>query len=170
MNITEALSQIPNKEQAQLIAHSIVNEPQQMQALWEFSISEHKHSWRGTWIMDKIYELNPELIRIYLPQIIEMIPDLKNESKLRQFLKLISLEPLPQDISGLFINRCFDLLLNRSTAPAVSVHAMQILYNFSLMEPDIQNELQTILHELMEESSAGFKCRAKKILKKMKTR
>ena len=117
--------------------------------------------------MDKIYEIDPNLIRSYLPKMMELIPELSNESKIRQFLKIISLEPIPANTSGLFISSCFDLLMNRSTAVAIRIHAMTVLYHFSLIETDIQNELAIVLEELMTESSAGFQCRAKRILKKL---
>lgn len=155
------------KKEAELVAQSIAKDPMHVQQLWEWCISEEKHSWRATWLMDKVYDIDPELVRPYIPKMIALIPTLPDESKLRQYLKLISSESLPQDIPGEFINRCFDLLTESSTAIAVKVHAMQVLYHFSLTEPDIQNELALIIEEQMEYGSTGFCSRARKILKKL---
>jgi len=165
MNFETILSNFPGKKTAILIAKEIALEPKIMVNLWKFAISEHKQSWRATWLMDKVYDEAPQLIRPYLPLMIQLIPNLESESKQRQFLKLISNEPLPKNISGEFINCCFDFLISRSTAVAIKVYAMQILFNFSQIEPDIKNELAIIIEEQMNEGTAGFKSRGKRILK-----
>jgi hypothetical protein len=168
MNLKELLDPFPMKKEAELVAHRIAEEPEYVNQLWEIAISNEKHSWRATWLMDKVYLINQDLIRPYLPQIIDMIPDLEDESKQRQFLKLISMEPLPKNISGSFINKCFDLLIASTTAVAVKVHAMQILFNFTQTEPDLKNELALIIEEQMENGTAGFCSRGKKLLKKLR--
>lgn len=165
MNLEKLIDPFPIKEEAILIAKSIAENPSYIKDLWKICISDKKHSWRATWLMDKVYNVAPDLVRLYIPQIIELIPNLDNESKSRQFLKLVSLEPLPKNISGEFINHCFDLLISNTSAVALKVYAMQILYNFSLQEPDIQNELALIIEEGLENGTAGYCSRAKRILK-----
>ena len=167
MELEKLLNPFPVKEEAILVAQSIAENPIYLKDLWKICISNAKHSWRATWILDKVYTIAPDLVRLYIPQMIELIPNLKNESKLRQYLKLISLEPLSKNISGDFINCCFDLLISRTTAIAIKVYAMQILYHFSLQEPDLQNELVLTIQEQMENGSAGYCSRARKIVKKL---
>ncbi len=169
MDLEKLLDPFPVKEEAILVAQSIAKNPKYVKELWEICISDKKHSWRATWLMDKVYDIAPDLIRLYLPQMIELVPSLSNESKLRQYLKLISLEPLPSNISGDFINYCFDALISGTSAIAIKVYAMQILYNFSLQEPDLQNELALIIEGGLENGSAGYCSRAKRILKAIKS-
>ncbi|BAX82241.1 hypothetical protein [Labilibaculum antarcticum] len=165
MELKKLLDPFPVKEEAKLVAQSIAENPMYMKELWEICISNEKHSWRATWILDKVYDIDPDLVRLYLPQMIKLVPTLSNESKLRQYLKLISLEPLPSNISGDFINYCFDALISSTSAIAIKVYTMQILYNFSLQEPDIQNELALVIEEQMENGSAGLYSRGRRILK-----
>lgn len=169
MDLEKLLDPFPVKEEAILVAQSIAKNPKYVKELWEICISDKKHSWRATWLMDKVYDIAPDLVRLYLPQMIELVPSLSNESKLRQYLKLISLEPLPSNISGDFINYCFDALISGTSAIAIKVYAMQILYNFSLQEPDLQNELALIIEGGLENGSAGYCSRAKRILKAIKS-
>jgi len=169
MDFEKLLEPFPVKKEAELIAQSIANNPKHMKALWEFAISNAENSWRASWLIDKVYDIAPELVRPYLNDMIALLPDLTNESKRRQFLKIISLEPLSKNVSGKFINHCFDLLMANTTAIAIQVYAMQTLYHFSRYEPDIQNELALILQEKMDHGSAGFCSRARKILKAIST-
>lgn len=168
MDLEKVLNPFPIKQEAILVAQSISENPEMVEELWQFCISDSEYSWRATWILDKVYDITPDLVRIYIPQMIELIPKLENESKKRQFLKLISLEPLPSNISGEFINHCFDLLISSISAIAIKVYAMQVLYNFSLQEPDLQNELTLIIEEGMENGTAGYCSRGRKILKAMR--
>ncbi len=165
MELKKLLDPFPVKEEAKLAAQSITENPIYMKELWEICISNEKHSWRATWILDKVYDIAPDLVRLYLPQMIELVPSLTNESKLRQYLKLISSEPIPSNISGDFINYCFDVLITKTSAIAIKVYAMQTLYNFSLQEPDLQNELALVIEEQMVNGSAGLCSRGRKILK-----
>ncbi|NOU58394.1 hypothetical protein [Marinifilum caeruleilacunae] len=167
MDLKKLLDPFPMKQEAQLVAQRIAEDPKHVQQLWEWCISNEKHSWRATWLMDKVYDIDPDLVRPYIPKMIAIIPNLNDESKQRQYLKLISAETLPSDISGEFINSCFDFLISTTTPVAVKVHAMQILYHFSLIEPDIQHELALIIEEQMENGTAGFCSRGRKILKKI---
>ncbi len=169
MDFEVILSTFPGKDAAKLIAKEIAREPKHMPKLWGFATGEHKRAWRATWLMDKVYDEAPELIRCYIPQMIELIPSLKCESKQRQLLKLISCEPLPKNISGEFINCCFDYLISSSTAVAVKVHAIQILFNFAQQEPDIKNELVLVIEECMIDGTTGFKARGRKLLKKLRS-
>ncbi len=150
MDFEAILSTFPGKDAAELIAKEIAREPKHMSKLWEFAIGTHDKAWRATWLMDKVYDVAPELIRPYIPIMIELIPSLKCESKQRQLLKLISCEPIPKNVSGEFINCCFDYLISSSTAVAVKVHAMQILFNFAQQEPDLKNELALVIEECLD--------------------
>jgi hypothetical protein len=167
MNLEELLDPFLQKEEVKLVAQTIAKNPEYLKELWAICISNEKYSWRASWILDKVYDIAPDLVRLYLPQIIELVPSLANESKLRQFLKLISLEPLPNNISGDFINYCFDLLISTTSAIAIKVYAMQILYNFSIQEPDLQNELALVIEKQMVNGSAGLCSRGHQILKQI---
>ncbi len=170
MDFEAILSTFPGKEAARLIAKEIAREPKQhMPKLWEFATGSHERAWRATWLMDKVYDEAPELIRPYIPKMIKLIPSLKCESKQRQLLKLISCEPIPKNVSGKFINCCFDYLITSTTAVAVKVHAMQILFNFAQQEPDLKNELALVIEECMIEGTTGFNARGRKLLKKLRS-
>ncbi|MFA8435875.1 MAG: hypothetical protein ACEPOZ_15260 [Marinifilaceae bacterium] len=165
MNFKELLQDFPSKQSASIIAKSIIDQPQHIPSLWKFAKSDHKYAWRGAWIMDKMYDRAPELIRPYIPEMIKTVESLTSEGQQRQFLKLISLEPLPMNVSGKFINACFDWMNSALSPVAIRVYAMQILYNFTLHEPDLKQEVALCIETHMEFGTAGFKSRGKKILK-----
>ncbi|WP_372751325.1 hypothetical protein [Labilibaculum sp.] len=165
MDLEKLIDPFPVKKEAKIIAQTIANNPENLAQLWKLCLSDKKHSWRASWLLDKVYEISPHLVRPLIPQMVLLIPQLNDTSKMRQFLKLISLESLPNNISGEFITTCFELLISKKSAIAVKVYAMQILFNFSRQEPDIKNELAIIIEEGIKNESGGYCSRACKILK-----
>ena len=166
MNFQEILKEFPSKAMVEILAKSIITSPSQMDNLWLMASNNEKNSWRAAWIMDKIYQIKPELVSPYIPKMIPLTLQINDTGKLRQFLKLISMEPLSlSSINGSFLDSCFFWVNSQETPVAVRVYAMQILYHISLVEPDIIPELTSIIYDHMDKSTPGFRSRGKKILK-----
>jgi hypothetical protein len=53
------------------------------------------------------------------------------------------------------------------SAIAVKAYAMEILYNLSLIYPELTNELTVSITSLMEDGSAGITARGRMILRKL---
>jgi len=51
---------------------------------------------------------------------------------------------------------------------AVKVHAMQIIYNHTLIYPELKEELITVIEDQVENNSVGFKSRGMRIIRQLK--
>jgi len=147
-----------------------IQRPVLLDELWEFGISSNPAAWKAIWIMDKIHDIKPELIRPYLKAMLEIVEQLKQSGQKRHILKLLSLNPLPKEPTGSFINYCFDLLQSKSEPIAGRVHAMQILYNISLAIPELKNELRIVIEDAMIEGTPGIRSRGRKLLQTLGTK
>jgi hypothetical protein len=63
------------------------------------------------------------------------------------------------------MSKCFEYITSENETVAVKVFSMTILANLSKVYPEIKPELKLILEEHWDQKTAGFKSRAKKILK-----
>ncbi len=137
--------------------------------LWEIMISnKHPHSWRAAWSIFHLVEKQKELMHPYLKEIVELLPSFKHDGQKREMMKVLLLFPTTDLKTGKLVDICFKLLDNPNESLAVRVHAMQIIYNISEIEPDIKAELKsTIIHHLPN-STKGFVVRGNKLLNKMK--
>jgi hypothetical protein len=110
----------------------------------------------------------PELIKPYLTDILNRLPDIRSEGSRRNLLKLFAEAPvsLSRRQQSILMNLCFDYLVGNYTV-AVKVYSMEILYKLSTVYPEISQELYCLIEEQLPESSAGFKSRGSKILKKL---
>lgn len=130
--------------------------------------SKEKRSWRAAYLVDKINDLNPELLLPHLNELIEALKTEENQSKKRHYLKLISQNVIPESELGFLFDFCITHLRSESEPIAVRVHAMQVLFNISEVETDLKPEvLHIIEHEMKYHPTAGILSRGKRIAKKL---
>jgi hypothetical protein len=133
-----------------------------------FSVDQ-RLAWRSCWIIDIASEERPDLLSDKLSMIIEGFLQTENRSLKRHFTRILCRYQIPEEYLGSIVNRSFELLL--PTEPiAVRVFAMQLLFNISLVVPELKHELISVIESLMEEEcSKGFINRAEKLLRKLRS-
>lgn len=142
--------------------------PNILDFLWEISIENHyPASWRAAWIYSKVVDKNPKLALKHLHLIPKYLLKFNHDGQKRELLKVVLLFPINEQDMGLLLKICFDWLANPHESASVRVHSMQIVYEISCIEPDLQAELKLILLQLLPDADAGLKNRATKILEKL---
>lgn len=128
-------------------------------------------SWRAAWLADKIHDLNPEVIRPYLGEMIERLKTLGDHGKKRHILKLISMHEVPEKDEGFLLDYCLNALASAKEPPAVRVHAMQILFNLARSEPELRSEILAVIeHEMEYHATPGILSRGKKLVKQLRVK
>ena len=139
-------------------------------------------AFRAAWVLENILTQKPLALDYYTIKLIELLPEVKNESVKRHFTKLIShgisrvvarkaskiyerelwaanLEPLEE--------LCFKWFVEESTKPAVKAHALEILFLLSTREKWIASELPLIIENQIRHGSPGLKAKGKSVLKRL---
>lgn len=156
-------------ENLDLIISEALTNHKYVKLLFEIALhSNNPKSWRAAWIADKINDRKPELIRPFINDIIIRLNSETSSSKKRQFLKLISLHPIPEEHYSFLLDYCIHCFTSTGEPIAVKVFAMQVLYNISEIEPELKPELLSTIHlEIELHPSAGIKSRGTKLLKQL---
>jgi 8-oxo-dGTP diphosphatase len=153
------------------VATSAIENPVIFRKLLEYSYSkDRKLAFRASWTLTKVCDKFPELILPHLSDLVESLPMIDNESVQRSFLRMISLSDsgkLSSRNHGILADHCFTMLRSGFSAIAIKAYSMDILYNLSVIYPELGNELSTTVRILMEDGSAGIKAKGKSILKKI---
>ena len=124
----------------------------------------HKISWHAAWVIDHATEESPELLKAYLPELIDQLSLQKSDALKRHFTRMLLSQSIPEEKMGLLIDVLYRLLLPQE-AVAVRANALQLLLNLALMEPELQQELKAVAESLLdEELTPGMKCKTRKIL------
>ncbi len=143
--------------------------PEHLDLLMNIAFDDNENrNWRAVWMIDRIHEKHPELVLTYLPAMTDFVLTTQNSGKKRHLLKLISLHEIPDDKMAIFLNYCIDIFTSAAEPVAVRVHAMQILFNITVKEPDFTGELIDLIeHEIEYHGSAGISSRGRKLLKEL---
>jgi len=152
-----------------LVLGNISNHPEHLNALMKVAFDESDaRNWRAAWMEDKINEKHPELVIPYLPAMTDFVLTTQNAGKKRHLLKLISLHSIHEDKMAILLNYCIKIFTSASEPVAVRVHAMQILFNITLKEPDFAGELTDLIeHQIEFHGSTGITSRGQRLLKKL---
>lgn len=170
MTKDEFYNLLESGENVPVLVNFCVDQPNNINLLMDIAISDsRKGTWRSMWVADKIHEQHPELILPFLEQMIEATKTMGDESKLRHLLKIISLNKVPEKHLSFLLDYSIQQLTNVDRTVAIRVHAMQILFQISVQEPDFKPELiQLIEHEMEYHATGGIQARGRQLLKKLK--
>jgi hypothetical protein len=169
MNENEVGELIQSWENLAIMVKYISDYPQYLDIIMSKALDDSQpENWRAAWMVDKIQEKHPELVRKYIPAMTSFVLTTQNASKRRHFLKLIGLYDIQEENMALLLNFCIELFTNATEPVAVRVHAMQILFNIAQLEPDFAGELIGLIErEIEHHSSAGIASRGRKLLTKL---
>lgn len=124
-------------------------------------------AWHAAWVIDHVSEAEPAMLTSCVPELINHLGNLTHDSLKRHFTRMLLRQPIPENQLGLLVNLLYDLL-SPSEAVAVRANAMQLLYNISKKEPDLQNEFRIVLTALLEdECSPGIRSKGRNLLRSL---
>lgn len=169
--IRDMLNRMSGIKEAEWVASSANDNPMLFRKMIEFSFSDDRRlAFHSSWILTKATDREPEKIRPYLPLIVESLEKIDNDSSLRSFLKILSLNDpgiLTKKHQGLLADACFRFLNSGSSAIAIKAYSMDILYRLTLIYPELGTELALSVRSVMDIDSAGVASKAKTILRKL---
>ncbi|WP_167615885.1 hypothetical protein [Maribellus sediminis] len=170
MTEKDLLGLLESWDNFEILLAELRSNPQHLPALMQIAIySDHRNSWRAIYLADKLHENQAEIIEPYLEEILEQLKTEQHHGKKRHFLKLISLNSIPEQHFGFLMDYCLNTFTSAKEPIANRVHAMQILYNISETEPDLKPELiEIIQQEIEHHPTPGIRSRGNKLLQKLR--
>ncbi len=166
--LIEHLNSKASKPETVSFSKYIIQHPYLINELYHLIFrTKIKGQWRAAWLFEHIFLENKDLIAPYIEDMIKRFPELKKDGIKRHFSKILAFSDINDLLNGEIINTCFDWIIAEETPVAVKANCMHILYNATKKYPELKPELKMILEEQFHNNSAGFKSRAKKILKEI---
>jgi hypothetical protein len=140
--------------------------PEAMQIVWEDTPAM---SMRAAWVIGIAAEMDGSLPLPYLSRIIQALNEIEDEGTRRCLVKLLhgrTMHLSDRDL-GILANLCFTWLESPSSAVAIKMYCMELLYEISARYPEIKLELLSIIRFLMPEGSPGIKSAGKRIISRL---
>lgn len=160
---------IDSWENLDFLVREISINPELFSELMEIALyNPAQKTWRAAYLAEKIHDEYPELLLPYLGKMIQQLKVEENSSKKRHFLKLLSMNQIPEKQYSFLMDYCLNTFDSDKEPPAVRVHAMQILFNISEEEPELKPEILAIIeHETEYHATAGIRARGLKLAEKL---
>jgi hypothetical protein len=134
-----------------------------------FLNDEYRVVQRSAWPVSYCVDAYPALIGKHWKELIENLkkPN-RHDAVKRNSIRLMQDIELPEKYHGEIMDICFQYLESPTEALAVKVFSMSVLANLAKEYPEIKAELNLIIEDQLPHQSAGFKSRAKTVLKQLK--
>ena len=123
---------------------------------------------RAAWPVSYCVDEHPQLINKHWKELMDNLkkPNLHDAVK-RNSIRLMQHIELPEAYHGVIMDMCFTYLESPKESLAVKVFSMSVLGNLTKYYPEIKPELKLIIDDQFPYQSAGFKSRAKQVLKQL---
>ncbi len=168
MDIEKALLEEHSKVNTLRITDYIGNDEQRFATLMTIFFDKgYRLNQRAAWVLYFCWENQPQLVEPYLEKMVMLLGEQTHPALKRNILRIFQSQFIPEKLHGHLLNFAFNLLVDRNEPVAIRVFSMTVLDNLSGIYPDIKQELMAYLQEEIEFGSAGFKSRARKILKRL---
>jgi hypothetical protein len=172
MNLREEILSTHSKAHSVEIAEWIGKDKKRFDCLMQlFFGDEFTVVQRSAWIVSICTDSYPELAFPYLKQMIEYCYKAGiHVAVKRNVTRVLAHIIIPGELHEAAMNLCFELLADQKETVAVRCWSMDILMQISSSYPEIKNELKHIIDDALEyqELTAGFKSKARRILKSLK--
>ncbi|MFC2096900.1 hypothetical protein ACFLSI_01065 [Bacteroidota bacterium] len=155
---------------ADIVTENVGNNPDNYKAVIDLAFSgKEKISRRAGKIIYLVAEQYPELAIPHIPFFLKKLREIQNESIISSILKTFADSILPDndiDMSKL-LNICFDYITGSWKSAGVKVFCLDILFKICQIEPDLKNEVISIIEDQIPKSSSAFQARSIRYLKKL---
>lgn len=166
MDIKAQLIKEHSKENKDLIVNYLLNNTNEVDSLMElFFGSNHILVQRSAWVVGDLGEKHTELIRPFFPRMVKEIR--KTECIIavkRNVLRVLQFQKVDENLWGELYDVCIRFLEDKKEPVAVKVFSMTTAYNIVKHVPELKDELQGAIEQIIPEGTAGEKNRGKKIL------
>lgn len=167
MNLREEILKEHSKAQCAKIVKWVGSSQQRFDELFSLFINdEYRVVQRSGWPLSYCVIDHPSFINKHWKALINNLKktNLHNAVK-RNSIRLMQGLEIPERFHGDVMDICFRFLESPTEALAVKVFSMSVLGNLAAIYPDIKPELKLVIEEQLPHQTAGFKSRAKKVLK-----
>lgn len=170
--LSEIVSGTFSVKEAEWFRDLALDNPAIFRRLLDYSFSNDSHlAFRASWTLTKICDVSPGHIVPHLSIIISRLSRFDNASVIRSFMRILSqadMQSFSENEHGLLADYCFMVLGSGEMPVAIKAYAMEVLFNITVIYPQLGNELSASVRLLMEEdSSPAIMSKGRQVLKKI---
>lgn len=167
MKLREEILKEHSKAQCNKIVQWVgANQKRFDELFYLFLNDEYRVVQRAAWPVSYCVDAHPALIGKHWKELMNNLKKTNlHDAVKRNSIRLMQDIEIPEKYHGEIMNICFKYLESPTEALAVKIFSMTVLGNLAKTYPEIKTELKLVIEDQLPHQSAGFKSRAKKVLK-----
>jgi hypothetical protein len=167
--LEEMVTSAYSKADYQYLFQRATLEPAFFKLVWQVASEKpDKQSWRFLWILDHATEKSNTNLLPICSDLYKMVLATKNNSVIRQSMKLILRCPINEEHAGALLDRCISWMNNPKETISSQCMGLEFFFRCCELYPEMSSELLSHIEENLERHpSAGFKSRLKYVRKKL---
>ena len=157
-SLTDLKSTLLGRFNKEKFIRTVQSDPGRYQELLRFSLSDEiPLGWRAAWILRHVLDPEEPQLLSMLPTVIKHIGSY-DESKQREWLKILSKLNIQEDLEGHLYNTCVEVWLNVRNHSALRISAMQCIVRVIRKYPELKEELLHITQsEFLDPLTPGIR-------------
>ena len=167
MNLRNQILKEHTKQNCEKIIRWVGNDAARFTELFNLFLNdEYRVTQRAAWPLSYCAINHPELMRNNFEKLLSNLKkdDLHNSIK-RNTVRLLQAIDIPEKHEGAIMEICFRYVESPTEAVAVKAFSLTILGKLAKKYPEIIPEIKILIEDQFTDQTAGFKSRAKKLLK-----
>lgn len=166
MNLRQALKEEHSRVQTMRIVEYVGENSNRFDALMDIFLGpDYRLTQRAAWAVNYCVQHEPELVRPYLEELIDLLKNKKAHNAVRRNIaRLLQFVEIPDNLLGKAYSHCVDLFDDAREPIAVRCFSLTVAANIAKREPELMNELQMIVRKHLPQATAGLKVRCRNVL------
>jgi hypothetical protein len=164
----ELISNYSSGKIEKIAKHAIANRTV-FEELMTYYIGENQRlAQMASWCVSHAVDIDKSIIIPYIQNLVDVLyKSNKHDAVIRNALRILQFVEIPEYLQGKVMNKCFEFIEQPLYPAAFKAYSLTVIFNLSMIYPDIKSELKTVIEILLPTESAAFKSRGKKILNKL---
>ena len=164
--VVDLKSRLEGRIDRQALIKYLKDNPQEKVVLFDIAVNEDMPlGWRAAWMLRHIASPNEPLFKTFLPMAVNSI-HLFDDSKQREWLKIVSKLDVPQELQGILYDHCVNVWLDISKHAALRISAFQWIARMVSIYPDLISEVKLLMApEYVDALTPGIQGTFKKLIK-----
>lgn len=134
-----------------------------------FLSNDYRLAQRAAWCVGWAAKMKPAMIAPHIKTLVMQLEKTDvHVAVIRNSVRVLEAIDIPEALHGDVMNACFRFIETPATPAAIKAFSLTTLYNLSKFYPEIKQELKLLIEDKMDNETAAFKSRGKKILKALK--
>lgn len=173
MNGKEVIKQLlpdSHRATADLAVNVLLQKPALLETMFAVSCSnEYPWDMRAANVIEKADEKKPTFAANLVSEILQHLPNFKNDGPKRQYLRMLIRYSMiiDEDLAGLLYDRALIISCNPAESTGIRHNAIQVLLKLTKRFPEIQQEVFETLQLRSNEESGPFGKWLREIISKM---